>query len=526
MTPPSSPASPPLPRRIARRSPLTGAIKWLIVLGLVGGGGYAAWTYWLSDLLSAQKGVRPLTATVARGELTITVGDRGELESIDAVTVQNELQGGGKLVSIVDEGKPVKKGDIVAKLDTDAFVKLQNDQDVKWQTADGKVKTTKSALSQAKNKAESEIAKAELALTLAKIELEAYDDPNGEYKKELDDLKGKLELTKKGLKEAEDDLAFTRGMVKDGFSPLEQLRPKELTVQQRQFEVTSAIAGITVLEKFTRKKKITELAAKAKEAERELERTKETQKSAIESAEAELKAAENNATVEKRELERIKEQIDRCTIKAPSDGIVVYASSRYWGEESRIRPGGQLYYRQEIFSLPDLSKMKVKLRIHESVIKKVQVGLDATMQLESMPNRLLHGKVIKIATIAQSDGWRGAGVKQYETEVSITDLPSDAGLKPGMTAEVKILVAVIPNAVSAPITAITEFSGKKVAYVVTGNTVTRREVMVGESNEQHVQILEGLVPGEEIALDARSRAAAELKSTAGKGDEKEKNGKS
>lgn len=496
------------------------------MLGFVGGGGYAAWTYWLSGYLASANGPKPLTATVARGELTITVTDRGELESIDAVQVQNELQGGGKLVSIIDEGKPVKKGDIVAKLDTDAFVKLQNDQDVKWQTADGKVKTTKSALSQAKNKAEGEIAKAELALTLAKIELEAYDDPKGEYVKDLDKLKGQLEESRKLLKEAEDDLTFSKGMVKDGFSPIEQLRSKELAVLQRKFAVTSFEAEKTVLEKFTRKKKITELAAKAKEAERELERTKETQKSAVESAEAELKAAENNATVEKRELERIKEQIDRCTIKAPSDGIVVYSNSRYWDESSRIRPGAQLYYRQEIFSLPDLSRMKVKLKIHESVIKKVHVGMDATMQLESMPNRLLHGKVIKIATIAQADGWRGAGVKQYETEVSITDLPSDAGLKPGMTADVKVLVAVIPNAVSAPITAITEFAGKKVAYVVSGNTVTRREILVGESNEQHVQILEGLEPGEEIALDARSRAAAELKSTAGaKAGEKEKNGK-
>ena len=55
----------------------------------------------------------------------------------------------------------------------------------------------------------------------------------------------------------------------------------------------------------------------------------------------------------------MKAQVARCTIKAPSDGIVVYSNSRYWDESSRIRPGGQLYYRQEIFSLPDLSKMRV-----------------------------------------------------------------------------------------------------------------------------------------------------------------------
>ena len=293
-------------------------------------------------------------------------------------------------------------------------------------------------------------------------------------------------------------------MVKDGFSPLEQLRPIEFLVQQRKFEVSSAEAELKVLEKFTRKKKITELRAKAKDAELEMKRTQETQKSLIESAEAELKAAENNLISEKNELERVQKQIDSCTIVAPSDGIVVYSNSRYWDESSRIRPGAQLYYRQEIFSLPDLSRMKVKLKIHESVIKKVHVGMNATMTLDSLPNRPLHGKVLKIATIAQADGWRGAGVKQYETEVSIDDLPSDAGLKPGMTADVKILVASIPDAISAPIASVTEYDGKKVVYVVSGNAVARREVTVGESNEQFVQILEGLQPGESVTLDARA----------------------
>ena len=106
-------------------------------------------------------------------------------------------------------------------------------------------------------------------------------------------------------------------------------------------------------------------------------------------------------------------------------------------------------------------------------------------------------------------------MKQYETEVSIEDLPSDAGLKPGMTAEVKILVAAIPDTISAPIAAVSEYDGKKVVYVVTAREITRREVVVGDSNEQFVQILEGLQIGEEVALDARTRAAADLK-TSGK----------
>ncbi len=486
-------------------------MKRAVLVGAITVGGYAGWKYGLSKFFAARSTDRPVTAVVGRGELKITITDRGELESLNALQVTCELQGGGKLVSIIDEGKRVKKGDEVAKLDTDALMNLLNTQDVKWQAAEGKVKSCRSELAQAKNKKESEVAKAELAWTLAKIDLESYDDPQGEYKREVDKLKGVLELKKKELKEAEDDIAFTKDLVKDGYAQLTQIRAKELTVQQRKFEVTSAEADVTLLEKFTRKKKITEFKAKAEEAERELKRTEETQKSLVEKADSELKAAEVTATIEKKQLDRLEQQVKNCTILAPSEGIVVYSNSRYWDDSARIRPGAQLYYRQEIFSLPDLSKMRVKMKIHESVIKKVRVGMSATFQIDALGGRLLNGKVTKIATIAQADGWRGAGVKQYETELSIEDMPADAGLKPGMTAEVKILVGAVSDAVSVPVGGITEYENEKVVYVVKPGGIERRTVTVGDSNEQYVQVTDGVSAGEEVALDARTRAAADLK---------------
>ena len=156
--------------------------------------------------------------------------------------------------------------------------------------------------------------------------------------------------------------------------------------------------------------------------------------------------------------------------------------------------------------------MKVKLKVHESVVKKISAGLSASMQVEALPNQVLHGTVLNVASVAQSDGgWRGGGVKEYETEVSITDLPLEAGLRPGMSAEVKILVKTIADALTVPVQAVTESDGKYIAYVVKAGAVERRIVNVGDSNEQFIQVKKGLSEGEQVALDARLRAAAELK---------------
>jgi multidrug efflux pump subunit AcrA (membrane-fusion protein) len=116
-----------------------------------------------------------------------------------------------------------------------------------------------------------------------------------------------------------------------------------------------------------------------------------------------------------------------------------------------------------------------------------------------------------IASVAQNDGWRGGGVKEYQTQVSIDDLPKDAGLRPGMTAEVKILIKTVENALTVPVQAVTEFDSDQVAYVAGAGGLERRKLKVGESNEQLIQVLEGLVAGERVALDARSRASLELK---------------
>lgn len=129
---------------------------------------------------------------------------------------------------------------------------------------------------------------------------------------------------------------------------------------------------------------------------------------------------------------------------------------------------------------------------------------------------MLTGTVSKIGTVGQNDGYWGSRIKAYETHITLDEVPSDAGLKPGMSAEVKILVRKVPGALLVPVGAVAEVDGQKVVYVPRGRGVERREVQTGEENEQFVQILDGLADGEPVALDARARAAADLKGKGGK----------
>jgi HlyD family secretion protein len=306
-----------------------------------------------------------------------------------------------------------------------------------------------------------------------------------------------------------DKLDFTKNHVKKGFLPMDQVRVQELAVENVKFKVSQGKADLSMLEEFDKKLKVTELKGKAREAARELERTKESQMAATAKAVSELEAAIVTTDLEKQTLDRIQAQIDKCIIKAPQDGIVVYFK-RYYDESTRIQPGAMVFYQQPIFTLPDLDHMKVKVKIHESVIKKIDIGQTARLQVDALRNYPLNATVKTVGTLAQSEGWRQT-VKEYLVEADITDLPTSAGLKPGMTAEVKIHVRTLPNTLMVPVQAVTEYEGKSVCYVKKGRNVDRVPIEVGDSNDQYIQILEGVSEGDEVALDARSRAAAEVK---------------
>jgi HlyD family secretion protein len=467
--------------------------------------------------LPAHKGPDVISAVATRGNLVINVTERGELESSKSTTLNCEVEGGGKLATIVPEGTRVKKDEEIARFDTDVLQKGINEQEVKWETADGKMKAAASEVEVQRNKGEQEVAKAKNALDLATIALEAYKD--GEYPVEVEKRKAELDLAKKELKEAEDSLDFTRGMVKKGFAQMEQIRAMELNKDSKHAKVRQQEADLNHMEKNVRRMKVVELEGKLDDARRELDRAQKSLKSTVEKAESEQSAARKTAALEQRELDRLRAQLGKCVVKAPQGGIVIYAKRYYWDDATEIRPGAQLHFQQPIVTLPDLDRMQVKLRVHESVVKKVKKDQPATLQVDALPGQVLHGKVVSVATQAQSQ-WRSS-VKEYETIVSVDDLPADAGLRPGMTAEVKVLLKTVPDALTVPVQAVTEFDGKHIAYVVTPNGVERREVKVGDSNEQLVQILEGVAEGERVAQDARSRAAAELKAAGGSGEKKD-----
>ena len=235
-----------------------------------------------------------LTWTTERSDLRITVTERGTLKSQKTVNGLCEIEGyENKIIFIVEEGSTVKVGDKVVEFDSSAIDKEVAKEKLEVQQSKGTVATKLQEVEVEKNKGESTVAAADLALTLARLDLEKYRD--GDYLVELNDLQGKIALAEVELEKAQEALENTKVLVKKGFREPEQIRTAEQTKESAKFNLERDIRTLDVLKNYDYKRKLTEYEAKAKEAERKLEREKSN-------AAANLKKAENEHTSAQAEL--------------------------------------------------------------------------------------------------------------------------------------------------------------------------------------------------------------------------------
>src|SRR5262249_38121508 len=156
------------------------------------------------------------------------------------------------------------------------------------------------------------------------------------------------------------------------FGVPEQLNLKRIEVERAQANLERDKNKLMLLKDFQRRRQETELKAKAEDAKLELERTQRSSAAAVTKANAEMDAAEQTAKIEEASLKRFKKQIELCDIKSPADGIMVYTHERDWDPSYRIQTGGVVFYQETLARLPDLTRMEVKVRVHESKVKKLK----------------------------------------------------------------------------------------------------------------------------------------------------------
>lgn len=191
------------------------------------------------------------------------------------------------------------------------------------------------------------------------------------------------------------------------------------------------------------------------------------------------------------EVKQINEVLEKFTVTAPQNGMVIYAS----GMGGKIKKGSQISaWNPVVATLPDLTIMQSITYINEVDISKVKVGQRVELGLDAFPEKKLYGKVKNVANVGQQRP--NSDAKVFEVTILINE--SDPMLRPGMTTSNTIIVEELNDVIYVPLEALnTQADSLNYVYLKSGK---KQEVKVGIANGNDVVVELGLKEGDAVYL--------------------------
>lgn len=252
----------------------------------------------------------------------------------------------------------------------------------------------------------------------------------------------------------------------------------DLTEEEVQSESTLKQSRATYDEADRNLKRSEELFAKGMIAQQDLDAVRRS----YEVAKSQYQAATSDVSVRK----------DYSVIRAPFHGVI---SKKHTEIGELLLPGKQ------IVTIVDPDKIYVLATIDEVDVGRLRIDLPVSITIDAFPGEKFEGTIARISPIVS-----GGKLETRTADIWIHFRKKDNRIKPGMSADIEILITTLQNVLSVPSQAIIERDGKKQVYVADkrslkpGNRAlaTLRPVDVGESNWIFTEIKQGVTAGDII----------------------------
>lgn len=415
-----------------------------------------------------------LTHTVRRGDLRVTVTEQGILESSENTEIKCQVRGYNTVIWVIDSGTMVKPGDELVRLDT-LLIEEEIHERTKyahWSRAGAEHYKARAA-------------RAELAVS-------QYEQ--GRYVSELMTLEKDLAVAESRLRTARNMLEHANMMFESDYVSELEVEEKEFASKQAKLDLELKKTQIDVLKRFTKEEQL------------------QTLRGDLAAEKAQYEANAERAMADASRRDRALAEFEHCVVQAEEAGLVIHLSAAQWENAPKLAEGSTVHKDQVLLLMPDLSKMRVKVGVHESVVDRMKEGLPAKATL---PDKTLDGVVSSVSPVTAPAGWWTGNEVRYDTFV---DLPSVEGLRPGMSAEVEILIARYEDVLTIPVAAVVETDTGTFCWVKTAEGPQRRTLKLGDSNDVFTVVEAGLKEGDEVVLNplafGEAQAAAKTRDEA------------
>ncbi len=439
--------------------------------------------------------------TVQRGPLTISVTSGGSIQSRDKVVIASELEGNNTVIWVIPEGTNVQSGDLLLEFDSSDLVEKRNEQEITVANSEASQIIAQEKLGITEGDCEAAILDREVDLTLAEMALEKYE--KGDYPQQVRQYESDIALAEEELKRAAEKLEWSQRLAKEDFLTRTELQADELALQRCQLNLEMVKIKMNVLTNYTVVQQRSTLESSKRRADRALARTTWQNKASLRQVETELRARTRERDRATNRLEELNFQISKSKIYAPTNGMVLYASTvqisqRKWWIKP-LEAGSTAVERQELIYIPIESGMVVEVMVPEASLNKIINGMPARIKIDAFPGKIFDGRLVKIGILPDGQSAQlNPDLKLYKCEIECDF--KDVTIRPGMSCDVELIKETYEDVMYVPVQCVVRVEGVPRVYLSDGNEWTPRTVRVGLDNNRMIHILEGVKPGEEIML--------------------------
>jgi len=249
-----------------------------------------------------------------------------------------------------------------------------------------------------------------------------------------------------------------------------QVAQAKANVEAAQTNVEAAQSNLNELKQF---QSTSEVASATRQAEGALAQSK-----------AALKQAQET-------LKITQVQQAQMIYKATIDGTVLEVNA----QEGNLSP-----VQQPLVLVADLTQMNVESRLNEVDAGKVQLGGKATISSKLLGNTPAQGTITGISPQAVvTSSAQGNSLPTVGVKIHIDQVP--AGLKPGFSVDIQMIVATREGVLAVPQEVLFQEGKRNYVYLIQGGKLLKTEVTIGIGNDTHQEITSGLKPGDLIVLN-------------------------
>ena len=402
-----------------------------------------------------------LAWTVERGDVVADLVAPGTLRAARSTTYRSPANGRElEIVHLAPEGLRVVAGDLIARLET-------RDLEADLQQARDSVHDV-------------EFARQVADLELLEATAAHQSAVDGEGALTLEESRTNLELTEKRVTRLRQEVANLEPLLERGFITGDELERSraELEAAEADLGMARRRARLLVEQTDPLNRRRTELQLAQKRAQRD--------------------GVNRRLSAARRRVAEIGALIERSSIQAVNPGLVVYEEFMASSPRRKVRLGDRVTPSQGIVRVVDVDRMLVDTSVPERSVHRVRPGQPATVRLEAFPDLELSGRVATIGVLARTTREQMAEVKRFDVTVELD--PTDAELRPEMTARVDIRVGERRDVVRLPVNTLFDHDGLTLVNVWIRGQPKARQVEIGEQNQRFVEVVAGVEEGERVML--------------------------